>query len=376
MEHTIAFITSQAYSLYNFRGPLLRLLVSKGYKVYALAPDYADEDIGHMQNFGVIPVKISLSRTGMNPIKDFMDIVKLYHKIKEIGPQIVLSYFIKPVIYGSIAAKIAGVHDIYSMIEGLGYVFMDYEKQISIHKKMLRKMVSIMYHFSLKYNKKVFILNSDDEKVLLDERIVKSEKLALIPGIGVDIENYRFQKMPKNSMSFIFIGRMLIEKGVWEFIRSSIEILKSYPSVKFIMLGGCESRDGSIKAEDIENAIRGTRIIWMGAVPDVRPFLADSNVFVLPSYREGLPRSAMEAMAMGRPIISTNVPGCRETVIEGRNGFLVPARDLGKLAEAMAKFIDNPMLAEKMGKESRKICEDKFDVRKINSEIIKVMNIG
>lgn len=371
----VAIISNNATSLSNFRGELIRELVSRGSQVYALAPDYTCLSKSVVERLGAIPITYSMSRTGMNPITDILDFWRLVRYLTKLHADLSLAYFIKPVIYGTIAARFAGVPKRFAMIEGLGYVFTDVDRP-SLKRRVLRVFVTWLYKFSLRSASGVFVLNQDDEDLFVNEKTVTPEKLIRLDGIGVNLNHFQMCPPVNQPLCFIFIGRFLCEKGIYEFMQAAEEVHEQYPSVRFVALGGVDPNPGSMSQAELDEwAAKGT-VTCPGNVDDVRPWLSRASVFVLPSYREGLPRSTQEAMAMGRAVITTDVPGCRETVIEGVNGFVVPVRNVRALVAAMLKFVEHPELVGCMGTKSRAIAEKRFDARIINAQIIKSLNIG
>jgi glycosyltransferase involved in cell wall biosynthesis len=221
----------------------------------------------------------------------------------------------------------------------------------------------------------VFFLNQDDLKEFVSKGLVPKEKAFLLGPIGVDLERFRPVPPVKSPVTFLFAGRLLREKGVLEFVEAARRIKAKYPETRFIVLGGLDTNPGAISGKEVEGWVKEGLIEWPGHVADVRTYLAQASVFVLPSYREGVPRSIQEAMAMARPIITTDAPGCRETVIPSVNGFLVPVRNVDALVSTMERFINEPELIERMGKESRRIAEERFDVHKINRVLLEAMGL-
>lgn len=372
----LGIISSQAFSICNFRGPLIKDLVSNGITVFAIAPDYNEDLRSKVKAMGAIPIDCTMERTGTHPIRDMRDLFGLVRILKKLDLDTSLGYFIKPVIYGSFAAHMAGVKQIFSMVEGLGFVFTPDGFSEPIKKKVLRKMILTMYRFAFVYNRKVFFLNPDDVNEFLSARLLSDKQIVKIPGIGVDLDYYASsERLLSSNIVFILIGRMLKEKGIYEYVEAARRVKKRYPDAKFLLVGGCEEKVTAIRRSEIEEWVREGVLEWPGHVSDIRSWIEKATVFVLPSYREGLPRSTQEAMAMGLPIITTDVPGCRETIIDGVNGYLVLPRNVESLYEAMCKFFQNPGLIETMGKKSQKICKERFDVRVINREIIQTLGM-
>jgi len=263
------------------------------------------------------------------------------------------------------------------MIEGLGYVFTPPEGPEPLKRRILRGAVSMLYATALRCANRVFFLNKDDIEDFLKSHLVSSEKVFLLGGIGVDLHEWQPSPPITKSVTFLLAARLLREKGIVEYARAAQLIKQKHPGTRFILLGSLDTNPGALSRRDVEQWTSDGILEWPGHVPDVRPWFARSSVFVLPSYyREGVPRSTQEVMAMARPVITTDAPGCRDTVIDGENGFLVPVRDAEALAEAMERFILEPELIETMGQASRRIAEERFDVRKINQVILWEMGIS
>ena len=371
----ICIIGNQAFSLLNFRGLLISDMAAKGHEVLALAPDYEEKTRNEVRALGAEPFDFSLSRTGMNPGRDVTDMLRLTFLLRQLKPDITLGYAIKPVIYGTVAAWLAGVPRRIAMIEGLGYVFTPSEGEGTFKRRALKSVVSLLYAVGLRKADLVFFLNKDDINEFSKKRLVVTTKAFLLGGIGIDL--IEWQPLPSviDPVTFILVARLLKEKGIVEYAKAARIIKLKYPDTRFVLLGGLDSNPGALSREEVDTWTGEGILEWPGHVPDVRLWAAKSSIFVLPSYREGVPRSTQEMMAMARPVITTDAPGCRETVVDGENGFLVPMRDAEALAAAMERFILNPSLIETMGKASRIIAEERFDVKKINQVILKEMGL-
>jgi glycosyltransferase involved in cell wall biosynthesis len=366
----IAIISSQAFSLVNFRGELIRAMKQKGLQVSALAPDYTEETRLAVHRLGADAIDYSISRAGMNPLRDVIDAVGLAQKLRRLRPDVTLGYFVKPVIYGSLASWIARVPRRFSMIEGLGYVFTASPESQSLRRAVLRSAVSACYRFALGLNARVFFLNPDDIRMFVEGRIVSPEKVIHLDGIGLDLAAFEPAPPVLSPVSFLLTARMLREKGVYEYVDAAREIRRRYPETRFVLVGDADVNPGSLHSDELSAWVKEGLVEWPGHVADVRPWIRRSSVFVLPSYREGLPRSIQEAMAMARPIITTDAPGCRETVVDGENGFTVPVGNSAALADAMIRFIERPELIEMMGRKSRCMAESRFDVHDVNRRIL------
>lgn len=372
----LAIISSQAFSIVNFRGPLIVALANKGVTIHALAPDFDEELRRRVTELGAIPVDYELARTGLNPAGDLGAVWSLTRTLRRIGPDATLGYFIKPVIYGSIAAWIAGIPRRYSLIEGLGFVFANDSGARGARRRLLRALVGRLYRFALARNHRVIVLNQDDIDTLADAGILDPRKAVLIPGTGVDLQHYTVTPIPLHPLTFLLVARMLREKGVCEFVDAARTIKRDRPDVRFVLVGGIDPNPGSVSARELEGWVEEGVIEWAGQVSDVRPWFAQASVFVLPSYyREGIPRGNQEAMASGRPVITTDWVGCRETVDDNVNGLLIPVRDTPALIAAMRRYVDEPELVQRHGLAGRRLAEQRFDVREINRQFLEVLEV-
>lgn len=372
---SVAIVTSIAFSISNFRGPLVRRLVGQGIRVQALAPDYDEETRAAVRALGAEPVDISLERTGLRPGRDLMDMIGLVSTFRRLQPDLVFCYFIKPVIYGTIAARLAGVPRRYALVAGLGYVFTRDGGRDTIKRRALRFAASSLYRIAFRFCQRVFLQNSDDRDVLCDSGTLQRDKAIQVAGSGVDLSRFVPKPAVISPVTFILIARLLREKGILEYVEAARVIKASHPDVVCLLLGDVDSNPGGLPREKVMQWVSDGVLEWPGQVPDVRPWLARSSVFVLPSYREGKPRSTQEAMAMGLPVITTDAPGCRDTVEEGVNGFKVPVRNSAELEAAMRRFVEKPELIGKMGLESRRMAERIFDVDKINDVMLDAMGL-
>ena len=367
----LAIIGNQALAMRNFRGALIAELVTAGVEVFALAPDYSDDDRRAIERLGARPVDYHIRRAEIDPVGDLRAMVQLVVLLGEIRPDLVLSFAAKPVIYGTLAAWIARVPRRFALMEGLGHVFID---ELGLRSGALRWVVSRLYRLALTVAARTLFLNDDDRAEFVAARLVSSRKTVTVGAIGVDLAAWAEAPAVIAPLTFIFVGRLLREKGIFEFIDAARVIKAAHPDVGFIVLGSPDSNPSSIKAELVAGWAEEGLITWPGYV-DARPWLARSSVFVLPSYREGLPRSTQEAMALGKPVITTDVPGCRDTVVDGDNGFLVPSRDATTLQAAMLRFVTDRRLIATMGARSRQMAEASFDVNAANARMMNVMGV-
>jgi glycosyltransferase involved in cell wall biosynthesis len=371
---SIALITTDAYSLTNFRGPLITALVARGFKVYGLASDHDEKTRARLRALGAEPVDFRLDRTSMRPLRDLAGAIRLALVLKRLKPDLVLSYFIKPVIYGSLAAWVVGVKRRYALVAGLGYVYAAHED--GMRRRMLRAAVSCLYGLAFRVCDRVFFQNSDDIAQFADAGFLAPVKAHRLNGTGVDLTRFKLVAPVLRPVRFLLMARLLREKGIEEFVAAGRIVRRAHPEVELILLGGFDPNPGGLSESEVRAWVAEGAVRWYGHVDDVVPAIRESSVYVLPSYyREGVPRSTQEAMAMGRPIITTDWIGCRETVEDGVNGYLVPIRDVPALAQAMERFVADPALIERMGHESRRLAEQRFDVSRINAEMMRAMGI-
>ncbi len=368
----VAVFGSYPDSLLNFRGRLLEAMINAGHEVHAISPPASQNIITGLQNIGVTHHSISLSRTGLNPVRDMFTIISLIRLLRKIKPDDLLAYTIKPVIYGGIAARITNTN-FYPMITGLGYAFSGTGKK----GKLLKIIASSLHQLALHGARNTIFQNPDNLNYFKNQGILQNQnKTKLVNGSGVDLDFFTNQPFPQNQ-TFLMIARLLKDKGVYEYVEAARQIKAINPHVKFQLAGWIDDTPISISSTDLNNWINEGTIEYLGHLDDVRPALSNCTVYVLPSYYpEGIPRTVLEAMSTGRPIITTDMPGCRETVIEHKNGFLVPRQNVSALAEAMSQFLKKPELTPIMGQESRKIAEQRFDVNKVNLEILKTMELA
>lgn len=373
---SLALISNQAFSLVNFRGPLVEAMVARGIRVHALAPDYDERTRKAVLSLGAEPVDISLDRAGMRPLRDLRDAWHLARLLRRLAPDATLAYFIKPVIYGSLAARLAGVPHRFALVAGLGYVFTPDGGRDTLKRCALRGIVLLLYRVAFRTCERVFLQNAEDETYFIDGGVIEPVKLVRINGTGVDLERLSPVLPVAAPPTFLVMARLLREKGICDYVAAARQVRKTHPEARFILLGGLDPKPGGIVRKEVEAWVHEGVIEWPGHVDDVRPWIARASVYVLPSYyREGVPRSTLEAMALGRPVITTDNVGCRETVVDGVNGFLVPVRDPGALTAAMVRFIENPALIATMGRESRRLAEERFDVHAINAVILEAMGL-
>ena len=373
----IVLIGTAASSTINFRSDLIKELQQNSYKVYVFSSEYTSQELEAIQSLGSIPMTYKLNRSGLNPIADIKSTLALANEIRKIKPDLVFCYFSKPVIFGTLAAKLARVPKVIGMLEGLGYTFTEQPRSISRKTKLIKKAQIYLYKLALPQLDKLIFLNPDDPKDLLRKHNIKVKQAEILGGIGLNLSDYSFSNDYPKDITFIFVARLLAEKGIHDYIAAAKIVKDSYPEIKFVVLGAVDKEAlGALRDSELKQVVENDIIQYPGHVNNVAEWIAKSSVFVLPSYyREGVPRSTQEAMAIGRAVITTDVPGCRETVVDGVNGFLVGKWDPEALAEKMIYFIENPEQIAIMGNESYKIAQEKFDAEKVNQRLLKMIGI-
>ncbi|ANE35136.1 glycosyltransferase, family 1 [Campylobacter iguaniorum] len=370
----IFIIGNVASMMINFRKELIIKLVNDGNEVFCLASDYTDEQKSQIYSFGAKPLDYLLNAKGVNPFKDILATLNLINLIKQNKPDILFSFFVKPVIFGSIAAKLAKVPKIVAMIEGLGNAFTEYKFGLTKKAKVIKFIQIQLYKVALPLVDELIFLNNDDKKDLIQAYKIKVKSVYILGGIGVDLDKFRYSPAPTNPVVFIFIARLLAQKGIFEFLEAAKIIKTKYPQATFKIFGSLEENNPfGLSLNELDSYIKSGIVEYAGFSHDITLELQKSSVFVLPSYREGVPRSSQEAASTGRAIITTNYVGCKETIIDGLSGFLIPRFDSVALAKKMEFFIQNPEQIIKMGENSRKFAEEKFDIAKINEKLSNII---
>lgn len=370
----IFIIGNVASMMINFRRELILEFIRCEFEVYCLVSDYDEKSREAIKNLGAIPIDYSLNSKGLNPLKDIVALFDLIKIIKHYKPDVVFSFFVKPVIFGAIAARITKVSRIVGMIEGLGGAFTKHKNGQSLKTKLIRYIQIMLYKISLPLLDKLIFLNKDDENDLIKKYRISVKNIQILGPIGVDLDKFKYSVAPMKPVSFIFIARLLAEKGVFEYLEAAKIIKQKYKDTKFYILGSFdEANPFGLKKQELQEYLKNDIVAYPGFVNDVNRWIEKSSIFVLPSSREGYPRSTQEAMSIGRAVITTNSVGCKESVIDGVNGFLIPPYDYKFLANKMEYFIQNPNEINKMGLESRKIAEQNFDIHKINKRLINLI---
>lgn len=362
----IAIVINKSWNIYNFRMGLVHTFLKLGYQVIAIAPQ--DEYSKKLVEAGCEYYPVEMENKGTNPVQDLLLIRRFYHIYRRVKPDVVLQYTIKPNIYGTLAARLAGI-PVINNVSGLGTVF--------LIKNLVSKVALTLYRLAFRYPARVFFQNQDDRDLFLAHKLVRRGITDVLPGSGIDIARFQpaavFARNPR--FTFLMIARVLYEKGVVEYVEAARLVRARYPQVRIALLGGIdESGNIGIKHAVFDPWVQEGTIEYLGTSDDVASHIAAADCVVLPSYREGTPKTLLEAAAMGKPLITTDVPGCKETVIDGHNGFLCQVRDAADLADKMMRLYELPdQQLERMGKASRRLAEEKFDERYVINKYLETI---
>lgn len=367
----IAILYNTSDYLLRFRAELIRSLQASGAEVIAITP--RDDATSRLKPLDVRWCEWKLEGQALNPFKDLASILDLRRILAEERPDAILNFTIKPVLYGSLVAGWLGIPRVVSMITGMGAIFLPG----GVKKRLLLRAVKMVYRIAMRRNHSVLFQNDEDLDYFVAQRFLTRSKAVRINGSGVNLTQFTPRPGEKIPGSFLLISRMIREKGIHEFVQAARSIKARHPGARFTLVGPIDNNPGAITREEITAWEQEGIVHYAGVQADVRPFLAQTEVYVLPTYYlEGIPRSILEALAMAKPVITTDWRGCRDTVVSGRNGFLVPPQDARALEQAMAHFLEDPHLAERFGESSRALAETKFDVTTVNAQVIEALGAG
>lgn len=373
MKHVL-ILSNAARTLIRFRGHLIKELVRRGHRVTACAAEEDEEVTRTLSEWGVEFVPVRLGRTGMNPLADLSALGELVGLMRRLRPDVFFGYTIKPVAYGLLAARLCAVPRRIAMITGLGYAFTEGP---GAKRSVARIAAKAAYRLALLFADQVIFQNGDDREYFINSGLVhRPEQTALVAGSGVDLDHYAPAPLPDGPVQFLMIARLLHDKGVREFAEAARTVKRKHPEARFILVGRYDSNPAGIKPAEVTAWTREGILEHRGELTDVRPEIAACHVYVLPSYREGMPRTVLEALAMGRAIITTDVPGCRETVVDGENGVLVTPRDAGTLATAMLRCAVDRSFVAAAGERSLALARARFDVNAVNAAIVTIIEGG
>lgn len=366
-QKKIILVANTAWSMFNFRHGLLLRLINDGYQLTIIAPH--DEFSGKLREIGCAVVDLPMEAKGTNPLQDLKLIYTLYSLYQQIVPDFIIHYTIKPNIYGSIAAKLAGMPSL-AITTGLGYTF--------VNDNLVAKVARSLYKLAFRFPKEVWFLNEDDRQVFLQHQLVSQAKAVLLHGEGVNLSHFspRAQPAPDGKLRFLLIARMLWDKGVGEYVEAARIVSQQYPHAVFQLLGACGVANPSvIEREQIAKWEKAGIVEYLGTTPDVRPMITNADCVVLPSYREGLPRTMIESAAMAKPLIVTDVPGCRDVVIPDKTGLICSVKDADSLADCCKKIINmNEEKIKEMGQAGRAFIAEKFAERLVVEQYLNTLN--
>lgn len=367
----IVVLAGFAPSLINFRGPLLREMVNLGHEVVAVAPEADPDTATAIEALGVRFRSLRLKRNQISVGADLGFVHQMVKLLREERPDLLFSYTHKPVIYGSIAAVWAGVRQRVSMISGLGYPF-----EANTWKHLLiRLIMGVLFRVSLSFNRVVIFHNADDLDTMVRWGFVSRKRTAVVGGSGVDLTHYQQKPLPKGSPRVLMISRLVRSKGVCEYVEAARIVREKRPDITFDLVGPADPHPLGLTDEAAREWQTRGWVEYHGAKQDVRPYLEQCHLYVLPSWAEGLPRSVLEAMGTGRAIITTDTRGCRETVEHGVNGELVPLRNPEALAASILRLIDDREKLQCMGQASRELVMQRFEVGSVNRDMLSLLGL-
>jgi glycosyltransferase involved in cell wall biosynthesis len=377
MKKRILIIGNNIYSMVRFRGGLIRQMIAVGHEVHLLIPD-EDSVVGEhkalldlLHNMGAKVHVYPLKRASVSPLHDLLSIAYLLKTIRRVGPEVVMAYMMKPVIYGLLSAWVMRVKMRVALLDGLGFAFTDrgavsVSKSASITRLLLKTSLSKVHH--------VLFLNDDDGATLRSLGVLRNKTpTTIVNGTGLDLTYFDGPSASPHSRDILMISRLLRDKGVREFAAAAKLVVEQRPDARFILVGDVDNAPGAISIEEVKS---WTWLNYIGPSTDVRPHLQDCLVFVLPSYREGRPRTVMEAMAMRRACVVSDVPGCRDCITPGITGLVVPPRDPRALADGILVYLSNPTLAIQHGLEARRVAEELYPEAVVNLSVLNALDLS
>ena len=368
MSKSICIVATNGTSLTNFRGPFISDLVKRGYEVTCVSIEPPEEMEDSIRALGAKYVQVEGSRVGTGIFSGF-GMIKAYKRLfRELNPDVCFLYMSKPIAFGGYAAVKSKVKHINILVNGLENAYY----RTGFKDFIVRCVMSTAYRYVSNRVDNVFFQNHDDMKYFKNHRILKKDNALVVGGSGVDMSYFQKKTLPDKPI-FLMVARLLWSKGIREYLAAAEKLKNCRTHAKVMLVGGMDKNDESLSEAELNDYIKKADIEYCGFANDVRPYLEKCSVFVLPSYHEGLPRSVIEAMSVGRAIITTDVPGCRETVNDGKNGYLVPVRDCNQLFQKMKSLADSPELRLEMAEQSYRMCKAKFEVGIVNQSMIEKM---
>jgi len=375
MNIKIAFLSHVDFNLYRFRLPVMVKLVEEGWEVYAICPKGRVSE--RFKDFGIKHIAYDVERKSLNPFKEIKTIYNLYKVLKPLDLDILHTFTSKPNIYGTLAGRLARVPIIINLVEGLGSLYIEN----NFKARLVRNIMELLYSFAFRLADKVIVINPDDMNYFIDKRILPSQKAILIKGVGIDTEDFSRANVNENSVKdlrielnidkdqvvVLMVARLLVHKGVLEYLKSAEALKQRYNNkVEFLLVGDFDlGNPYNISNEVLQDFVSRGIVKFLGWRNDIKELLAIADIFVLPSYREGIPRTLLEAASMGKPIVTTNTIGCKEVVEIGKNGYLVPPKDIKALEEAIERLILDYDLRKNFGNYSREKAIREYDLKKI-----------
>ncbi|MCU0367590.1 MAG: glycosyltransferase family 4 protein [Cyclobacteriaceae bacterium] len=349
----IALVLNTSWNIYNFRMNFVKILIERGYEVHTIAPH--DTYTKFLEEAGCIHHDIKMDSRGVNPIKDTALFFELLSTYKRVKPDLILHYTIKPNVYGTLAASLLKIPSINNVC-GLGTVF--------LKNNLVSRIAMLLYKVAFRFPKKVFFQNSDDLNLFLDKKLISSKLADLVPGSGIDLSKFAAMKFKRNEVfTFLLISRLITDKGILEYVEAVKKLKSKGIEARFQLLGAKDPKHKrGIQLPVIDNWIKSGTLEYLGRTDDVRSYIEKADCIVLPSYREGTPRTLLEAASSAKPIIATDVPGCHHVVEDQHNGLLCKLKDADDLAEKMEKMASFDVhILQNFGENGRRKIECQFD---------------
>lgn len=366
----ILICASQAWSLINFRGEMIKSWIALGHEVICSSIESKEEVNEQIEKLGASYYQIAGTRTGKS-VFEGVSMIRQYRKMfKELKPDATFLYMSKPIAYGGLAAMWEKVKNVYVFVTGMEIAFYS----PGLVNWFVKNLLTVWYRKVHAYCKKVFFMSHFDEKYMIEHNMVKPEQVVYVDGTGVNMDWFKRAPLPEKPI-FLMIGRLVWSKGIREYIEAAKIVHESNPEVPFLLLGPLDENDEALSKNELDTIEKAGIIRYMGETKDVRPFIEQCSILVLPSYHEGKGRVLLEAQSMGRPVIASDAPGCSETVVEGYNGFLAKVKDGRDLANTMMKYVNKPEIITKMGDNAYEHCKKTFDVKIINGTINRGMGL-
>ncbi len=357
----IVYTVNVDWFFISHRLPIALEALKQGHEVYIFAKDTGK--MAYLKSLGINIYPINLERGSINPVQTLKLLFDLKNKLKKIQPDVVHLVTIKPVLIGGLASILAKVPAIVYAISGLGFIFTN----TMLKAKILRLGIIPLYRLALSAkNKTVIVQNLDDLRILRQYVAIPESQTVLIPGSGVNLEQFNIQPLPLENKTVLMACRLLADKGVYEFHQSVLLLKEKYPNVRFVLVGGVDpDNPASLTEQELTEWVTNNDLEWWGHQTNMSEVLSQATIVVLPSYREGMPKVLLEAQALGRPIVTTDVPGCREAIENGKTGFLVKVKNAQSLADAIEKLINNDELCLEFSHNARVLAEQKFDIKQV-----------